>query len=488
MSKCLLKCGKYNNNNYKFLIFAIILAFLKDIALGSPNVIYFENLKLFDDKKRSNCFLVRQTFCYLFTIIFSYIFYKIENRNSGGNEIFTSSKKLDEELGRKTTGDIEYIHYESHLEEYPFKKLLFIIFLWILEEESIAYIGNIMMHLDFWMLELIVLHYLLVKFFNIEVFKHQKLMLWYCILPFTLKVITIILSYLDEYNDKENNEKDNYQYSDNVEKEKLIYVEEWRIIFIGLGIYSILIILRAYMTTKIKWLIDKKYISASRIFFLYGIMGFFFCLIITIIATFRSCGIHNEYSLNYYFCRVKYPQNEEDKEKKIQLYLDNFITYFSQFFEFSSINSIFEYEIIAISAGAIFFFFYKYCCIRIIEHLTPVHIILTFPPYYILNKLYLLALNFKTIDKLFNDKYRSVNLFLDFFSDVISIFGYLVYLEIIELHFCKYDYNIRRNILERSDLDADLSNLTSKSFSSLDGEKSSFSSNKTSKSSYEKEW
>ena len=113
---------------------------------------------------------------------------------------------------------------------------------------------------------------------------------------------------------------------------------------------------------------------------------------------------------------------------------------------------------------------------------------MTFPPYYILNKLYLLALNFKTIDKLFNDKYRSVNLFLDFFSDVISIFGYLVYLEIIELHFCKYDYNIRRNILERSDLDADLSNLTSKSFSSLDGEKSSFSSNKTSKSSYEKEW
>ena len=463
MSKCLLKCGKYNIN-YKFLIFAIILAFLKDISLGSHNVIYFKELKAFDTENISNCFLVRQTFCYLFTIIFSFIFYKIENRNSGGNEIFTSSKNLDEGLDRKTTGDIEYIHYEMHLVEYPFKKLLFLIFLWILEEESISYIGNIMMRLDFWMLELIVIHYYLVKFFNIEVFKHQKLMLWYCILPFTLKVITIILSYYDENN-----------------KENLIYVRDWWIIFIGLGIYSILIFLRAYVTTKIKWIIDKKYISASRIFFLYGIVGFFFCLIITIIATFISCGTKNEIPLNYYFCHVV------DKNNDNKLYLDNFYIYFSKFFGDEPIPKI---EIIAISTGAICFFFYKYCCVRIIEHLTPVHIILTFPAYYIINKSYLLILNIiKKEGKLFifDSQYGRYELFLDFFSDFISIFGYLIYLEIIELHFCQYDYNIRRNIFERSYLDADLSDLTSKSFSSLDGEKSSFSSYKTSKSNNEKE-
>ena len=100
------------------------MAFLKDISLGSPNIIYFKELKASDTENISNCFLVRQTLCYLFTIIISYIFYKIENRNSGGNEIFTSSKNLDEGLDRKTTGDIEYIHREVHLVEYPFKKLL----------------------------------------------------------------------------------------------------------------------------------------------------------------------------------------------------------------------------------------------------------------------------------------------------------------------------------------------------------------------------
>ena len=478
MSKCLLKCGKYNNN-YKYLIFAIIFSFLRDFALGSANVITFEKLKAFDAGNISNCFLVRQTFCYLFTIIFSYLIYKIEDKNSGGNEIQTSSKALQLEFERKTTSDIEYIHNENEIEIYPTKNLLFLIFLWILEEEFLSYFGNIMIHLDFWMLELIVLHHFLIKYFNIEVFKHQKMMLWYCFLPFTLKVITILLSYMDDRN--RNEEGETFKYSKDVNQKKLIYVAVWWIIFIGLAIYSIFIILRPYVTTKMKWLIDKKYISASRIFFLYGVVGFFFCLTVSIIATFINCGGNNEkdYSFQSYFCNVKYENN---------IYLDNILVYFSEFY-FS--DSIFDNEIIAISLGAIFFFGYKYCCVRIIEHLTPVHIILTFPFYYIINKSYLLVLNVIKTDNnqpyLKNLRYAREKLYLDFFGDFVSIFGYLVYLEIIELHFCEYDYNVRRNIFDRGDLDADLTDLEDlnnslKNGSDIDGSKRSFSSTDTQKS------
>ena len=478
MSKCLLKCGNYNNN-YKYLILGIIFSFLKDFSLGSANVINFEILKAFDTGNISNCFLVRQTFCYLFTIIFSFIFYLIENKNSGGNEINTSSKRLEIDLERQTTRDIEYIHNEKEIEVYPYKKLLFLIFLWILEEEFLSYFGKIFMHLDFWMLELIILHYFLIYFFNIEVFKHQKLILWYCIFPFTLKVITIILSYLDPKNYKSNSDK-NYKYSEEINQKKLLYVAHWWIIFIGLSIYFFFLILRPYVTTKMKWLIDKKYISASRIFFLYGVVGFFFCLIITTIATFIKCGSQDYYSLQGYFCNVKY--NNE-------LYLDNFITYFS---EFKFTENFFQNEIIALGLGAIFFFGYKYCCVRIIEHLTPVHIILSFPIYYILNKSYLLVLNFIKTNK--KESYirglgfsRAI-LYLDFFSDFIMILGYLIYLEIIELHFCDYDYNVRRNIFERGDLDADLTDLNnSLKSSSNDDEKGSFSSTNTQKSINERE-
>ena len=33
--------------------------------------------------------------------------------------------------------------------------------------------------------------------------------------------------------------------------------------------------------------------------------------------------------------------------------------------------------------------------------------------------------------------------------------GYLIYLEIIELHFCKFDYDIRRNINRRGNIEVD---------------------------------
>ncbi len=84
--------------------------------------------------------------------------------------------------------------------------------------------------------------------------------------------------------------------------------------------------------------------------------------------------------------------------------------------------------------------------------MTPVHIILSFPIFYIFNKSYLLLLNYFYSDKKFcylDVEYAKEKLILDYSSDIVSIIGYLIYLEIIELHFCKFDYNIRRNIVYR---------------------------------------
>ena len=38
----------------------------------------------------------------------------------------------------------------------------------------------------------------------------------------------------------------------------------------------------------------------------------------------------------------------------------------------------------------------------------------------------------------------------DFLGDILSIIGFLVYLEIIELNFGNLDYNLRRTIMERA--------------------------------------
>ena len=39
---------------------------------------------------------------------------------------------------------------------------------------------------------------------------------------------------------------------------------------------------------------------------------------------------------------------------------------------------------------------------------------------------------------------------LDVSGDLLSIIGFLVYLEIIELNFCNLDYNLRKTIMEKA--------------------------------------
>ena len=118
--------------------------------------------------------------------------------------------------------------------------------------------------------------------------------------------------------------------------------------------------------------------------------------------------------------------------------------------------------VMIIILGVVSFFFNKYFYIRTIEHLTPVHVIFSFPIYYILNKSYLLIINnIKTGQPyLKNMEYAKISLYFDFGSDVISIIGYLIFLEIIEFHCFGYDFNTRKNILERCLLDIDESELS----------------------------
>ena len=77
-------------------------------------------------------------------------------------------------------------------------KLLFLILLWVVEEKLAEKIKNILIHLDFWMLEFIFLSYFCKKILLIEIYKHQKVAMLSTIIPCFLKIVTIILSFYDE--------------------------------------------------------------------------------------------------------------------------------------------------------------------------------------------------------------------------------------------------------------------------------------------------
>ena len=71
-----------------------------------------------------------------------------------------------------------------------------------------------------------------------------------------------------------------------------------------------------------------------------------------------------------------------------------------------------------------------------------------------INKTYLIILNIiKAGEPIIDNKDFPLKIISDFLSDGFSVLGYLIYLEVLELKCCNFDYNIRRKILARGIID-----------------------------------
>ena len=188
---------------------------------------------------------------------------------------------------------------------------------------------------------------------------------------------------------------------------------------------------------------DLKFISFNKILLIYGIFGFTFCIIFCTIATFSSSKSSN-YVANYLF-KVKGDNNET--------YIDSFIIYIKSF-----INKNIEFdfkrnEIIIIFLNSLCYALYKLFSFKIIEDLTILHKIFSYPLYYFGQKIvFLCAKAYKIND----DDYLKNKLITDTLSDFLSIIGYLIYIEIVEINICNLNYNLRKNIIARSKTEGNL--------------------------------
>jgi hypothetical protein len=215
---------------------------------------------------------------------------------------------------------------------------------------------------------------------------------------------------------------------------------------------------------------DLKYISPSKLLIYYGIMGTFICSSVSIVATYIKCDISDNKNKELYNYICKIPYNGSDiKINSTERYLENFKIYFDTFLgkvntDHNNIEII--YEIIIIFMGMITFFCNKYCMIKVIQNLTPVYLVLSNPLFYIIQKTILVINNiFKKGTFFSNDAIDFIisKFILDFSGDLFSIIGFLIYLEIIELNFCDYNYNIKINITKRSLLESNEINEPEKS-------------------------
>jgi hypothetical protein len=175
--------------------------------------------------------------------------------------------------------------------------------------------------------------------------------------PLILKIVTIILSFFDE----------------NSSTLEILYVPYPWLIPIGIFIYFGMKIMRAYIKTQIKWYMDIKYVSITKLLMIYGIIGTIFYTIICIITTFTECS---KAKINDYFC-----ETVGDKDKK---YFASFKLYFKDIFLQFPLQ-----EIILLTIGILGFSFYKFFSLMIIKNLTPIHLVFSLPLFYIMRKIIL---------------------------------------------------------------------------------------------------
>ena len=438
------------NKKYFIIIFTFISVIIYRLIVGFS----FGNLFsvcVIDDSKFSGHYFIHYTFLYITILIISSIIHiisKCKNKKE--------PERPNNELIINNQSDLIYIdNYENINSTYSPIFVLFIIFLYILDEQALTTFKIYFKNCDFWMIELYILSYMNAKMFKIKIYSHQLLAILIDIIPIVLKGIILGFSFFDEKNHWDDDNHDNYKYDindPNNNKLKSLLVLYWPLLIFVLVLYFLMATLRSYVLISIKKFMDLKYISLNKILILYSLTGIIFCSLFATFTTFFNCGknlkINNKRFLNDYQCKIK-----DDNYK----YIDNFIVYFNNFKNASSTE--FTNEMMFLPFAGTSFFFYKYFTILTVKELTPLHKVFIYPIQYFFQKL---IISYKLIanssQKLIVEQY-----FIDMASDVVAFLGFLIYLEIIELNFCRLNFNIRKNIIKRGNKSANLLNISEES-------------------------
>jgi len=418
--------GQYNKN-FKYIIFACFFNILVNLIFGLDLNDNFNEILLFNSKGQKILYKhsrVHEIFRNIGVFIFACTFYKIEamlNREE------MTSHKIESYSSKESNNQIILIFNDLNDEmgSISILNFIFVITIYVcIENLSDIYDQLGLMIFDFWMFELLIISYINAKMFKLKIYRHQIFaILFNSLICILFRLPSFIVAFLME-DDK--NGISLYEYNN------------WYIA-LGLFIYIMIITIRAYSYTKLKWFIDLKYISSTKLLIYIGFIGIFVSSISCIIESFIKC------STEINLCKVS--------ENNIY-YLDNFIIYIENVSKLENAKEII-YEICVILLGMICRFFALYYDMLIIKFLTPVHIIFYSSIFYFLIKL--IALFYNKIEnsnffkgKEMNDKKRFYIFLLDMSGNFIAIFGFLIYLEIIELGFCNLNYNLRKFIEIRS--------------------------------------
>ena len=184
---------------------------------------------------------------------------------------------------------------------------------------------------------------------------------------------------------------------------------------------------------------DYYFLSPYKLIFFIGIIGFIITSIILTITSNFDCPEEKEYINEH--CGIT-----RIKNNSIEYYYDNLVIYFEELK--NNKNSYkFYLEIILIPPIYLIISFFEFTCeILTIYYLNPNFVMLRDNIYYGTSRLIFFLFNLHKNYKHYMTLTQFIILEL---AEILSILGYAVYLEIIELRFLGLDKDLKRNIIKR---------------------------------------
>ena len=406
---------------YLYMLGPFLFNLMQDYLLSLDSIKYYLKKNIFGiETVLNNHKLIKLIYIYISYIIFGTLFYYLSIFGEKNNDkVKIQQKDIQKNL---IVNEIKKNPIDSKV-----KIEFYIIFgIFALNKVLRTVVSYYKIsELDFWIFNIVFISLFMYKYLRIHIYKHHIYSLGFIF--FTNLCLLFIAASFRKSSDKETT----------FEK------HTWKCLFIII-FYIILAVTISFARVDSKKFMDINYLSPYKMIFFIGIFGLFFTLITLIFTSTISCN-------NSAYCNTKKTNTYFNYTNNINVtytintsYLDSIPLYFS---DLKNVYKEHNYKYFFIE---IFIVIPLYLVSNFGVIAFEMIIILYLNPNYILISDCLYYATIKLIDYVFRGDYATKKFCIEYIAEILSLFGYLIYLEIIELRFCGLDKDLKKNITERS--------------------------------------
>ena len=337
---------------------------------------------------------------------------------------------------------------------FGFSHLIIISFIYSLNIILRTFLMSMKFDAGFWTLEILFVIFLTIRILKVNIGNHQKVTIF--ILSIILFSVQIANSLLPKTNHHCQDEEcfDTYLNDNNMYIFMAKKFGNYGWIFFILFLYIFDFMMRDYSWVKLKFLMDVKTIPVFKIMLFIGIVGCIIIFIIFIFVTTFPCNtLENIAMINGNYVYIDTNKNVDfsrqvcglidynEEKKTLRFYYDSLLIFFKDYSE--SNRQLLEIGIIPIYF--IINLVINFSQGMILKHLDPNAMLVN------INFNYLLSRMLTYIKNDANEEYLTVEEFVLLeLCEILAIFAYMIYIELIELKFCRFDYDLKKTIQKRS--------------------------------------